>query len=145
MKQYLASVANYSVAAVLLVLALIYLIKPSFMPYHSQALSLQWHEVSLSTQTLLLALMRVCGGGWLAVALTTFYLQWQFVQHRQLWIPTAILVIGLVSIMSTLYAASLVYALTPGNPPIPGIFILIFLLVMGYRLNKAGVRSYQLT
>ncbi len=145
MKQNLASVANYTVAAALLILALIYLVKPSFMPYHSQALSLRWSEVDLSTQKLLLALMRVCGGGWMAVSLTMIYLQRRFSQNRQTWIPVIILTMGLISILSTLYAALMVSYYTPGSPPIQGLFVLIFILLMGYRLNKAGVRRYQLT
>ncbi|WP_224996128.1 hypothetical protein [Cesiribacter sp. SM1] len=141
MKQKLASAANYTVAAALFILAHIYLIKPSFMGYHSQALSLEWNEVDGATQTLVLALMRVCGGGWLAVSLTTVFLQWRFTRGREPWVPVVILVVGLISTLSTLYATLLVYLNTPGTPPIPGLFILILLLFAGYRLNEAGIRK----
>ncbi|MCC9138351.1 hypothetical protein ACFSKU_21620 [Pontibacter silvestris] len=145
MKQYIAPVANYTVAAALFILASIYLVKSSFMPYHSQAVSLPWNEIETSTQALILALMRVCGGGWLAVSLTTIFLQWHFSQNRLSWIPALILIIGLLSIVSTLYATSIVYFNTPGRPPIPGLFVLIFLLVVGYRLNVAEIKKYQIT
>lgn len=143
MKQILASLANYIVAIALLILAIIYLVKPSFMPYHSQALSLAWSEVPAATQTLILALMRVCGGGWLAAALAIALLQRRFTQHLTPWVPAVILLIGLASVLATLYATLLVYVHTPGVPPIPGVLILLFLLIAGYQLNKAGVNSYQ--
>ena len=144
MKQTLASLANYTVATALFILALIYLIKPSFMPYHSQALSVTWNELSSATQTLFLALMRVCGGGWLATSLAIALLQWQFAKKQASWIPATILGVGLAAVLSTLYATLLVYLNTPGVPPIPGLLVLIFLLIGGYWLNRAMVKRYQL-
>ncbi|MCC9168419.1 hypothetical protein [Pontibacter harenae] len=144
MKQYIAPVANYTVSAVLFILAFIYLLRSSFMPYHSQAVSLKWHEIDTATQSLMLALMRVCAGGWLAVSLTTAVLQWHFSQSRQPWIPVLILLIGLISVLTTLYATTIVYFNTPGRPPIPGLFILTFLLFVGYRMNMANINKYQL-
>jgi len=47
---------------------LIYLFKNNFMPYHSQTLSLQWHEVDSSTQYLFLAFIRAVFGGGIATA-----------------------------------------------------------------------------
>lgn len=136
---------NYTVGAVLLILALIYLVKPSFMPYHSQALSLEWNEVDLSTQNLILALMRVCGGGWLTIAITIIFLQWRFSRTKEPWIPGLILIVALVSTLSTLYATLLVWLNTPGNPPIPGLLILICLILIGYRLNVAEAGRFKVT
>ena len=110
------------------------------MPYHSQALSLTWDELSPATQTLFLALMRVCGGGWLAASLTIALLQRRFTQKRVTWIPPVILGVGLTSVLSTLYATVLVYLHTPGNPPIPGLFVLLFLLIAGYQLNQTAAK-----
>ena len=45
-----------------------------FMPYHSQAMSASWREVDLGVQTLILALMKVAGGGWLALGFFTIIL-----------------------------------------------------------------------
>ena len=143
-KQHVAAISNYIVAAALLILAIIYLVKPSFMPYHSQALSIRWGNVDTATQALFLALMRVCGGGWLATSLTIALLQRQFTRSRVSWIPLAILVVGLASVLATLYATLMVYSSTPGVPPIPGVFILIFLLLVGYQFNKTKRKERQL-
>ena len=39
------------------------------MPYHSEALGSSWSDVEPKTQVLILALMRVAGGGFLATGL----------------------------------------------------------------------------
>ncbi|MGB7299257.1 MAG: hypothetical protein WBD34_08045 [Burkholderiaceae bacterium] len=45
-----------------------------FMPYHAQAISASWPEVDSGIQTLILALMKVAGGGWLALGFLTIVL-----------------------------------------------------------------------
>ncbi len=44
------------------------------MPYHSEALGSSWSDVGPKTQVLILALMRVAGGGFLATGLAMFIL-----------------------------------------------------------------------
>jgi len=48
-----------------LVLGITYLVKSSFMPYHNAALAQSWPESKSTIQVLILALMRVTGGGWI--------------------------------------------------------------------------------
>ena len=54
-----------------LVLGMIYITSNQFLSYHSQAVSKSWQEVDVGTQTLILALMRLAGGGWLALGFLT--------------------------------------------------------------------------
>ncbi len=54
-----------------LVLGIIYFTSDQFLSYHSQAVGTSWQEVGFGTQTLILALMRVAGGGWLALGFLT--------------------------------------------------------------------------
>ena len=62
------------VAAISLIFGLIYLTRTQFMPYHSLALAKSWFEVEPNTQTLILALMRVAGVGFLATGMTILVL-----------------------------------------------------------------------
>ena len=48
--------------------SLIYLFRPEFMPYHADAVGQSWSEVDPAFQILILALMRVTGGGMLAMS-----------------------------------------------------------------------------
>ena len=66
-------------AIVSILFGIIYLTSSEFMPYHGLAVEKQWHELDIKFQTLVLALMRVAGGGFLAtgtvaIALIIVYL-----------------------------------------------------------------------
>lgn len=50
MNEKIGNISNYLAAIILLTFGIIYLFKNSFMPYHSEALSLEWNEVESSTQ-----------------------------------------------------------------------------------------------
>ncbi|HEY9038111.1 MAG TPA: hypothetical protein VIN05_04120 [Roseovarius sp.] len=65
----------YSVIAVNnLVFGAIYLTSDRFLSYHSQAVGSAWEDVDHGTQALILALMKLAGGGWLALGLITIAL-----------------------------------------------------------------------
>ena len=58
----------------LITLALIYLFRSEFMPYHAVAVGQSWDDVDPAFQILILALMKVAGGGWFATAVATIIL-----------------------------------------------------------------------
>ena len=65
----------YGLVALLgFVFAFIYLSRSEFMPYHADAVGMDWNEVDTNMQVLIIALMRVSGGGWLATSLSISFL-----------------------------------------------------------------------
>lgn len=44
-----------------------YFSSKQFMSYHAQAVGVPWEEVDVGVQTLILGLMKLAGGGWLAL------------------------------------------------------------------------------
>jgi hypothetical protein len=135
-KQGVGSVFNYLAAFIMLVFGVIYLLKGSFMPYHSKAIGLEWGDLDVGVQSVILALMRVVGGGYLAVSIVISLLQKKLTKYRLVWLPLLIFVVGLTVSLSTIYATILVRLNSRGRPPtILAIAGLIFLLV-GYICNK---------
>ena len=127
--------ACYLIAAGLSVMfGVVYLTRSEFMPYHGKALGQEWDELAANLQVLLLALMRACGGGLLAVGLCVAILVVFPFRTGARWAEYAIPGIGLVASLSTLYATYLVRTRTPGTPPIgmsvlaSGLFLIGFLL-----------------
>ena len=59
-----------------LVLGVIYVSSNRFLSYHSQAVGTSWEDVEHGTQTLILALMKLAGGGWLALGFVTIAFAW---------------------------------------------------------------------
>ncbi len=53
-----------------------YLKRSDFMPYHAQAVGLSWAEIEPRMQVLLMALIRVVGAGWIALAGAGVMLAW---------------------------------------------------------------------
>ena len=67
-----STLAWSAVGGVSAILALVYLSRGTFMPYHADALGLTWSELSPEGQVMHLALMRLAGGGWAGLAVLVF-------------------------------------------------------------------------
>ena len=127
------SLLSYSLIAVVsIVFGLIYLIRPQFMPYHGVALAKSWSEVEPNIQTLILALMRVSGGGFVATGITIIILLAIPFQAEEQWAIYAIPLISLCNSLGSFYATSLVKTRTPANPPVKLSLISIFLTIIGF-------------
>ena len=123
------------VAAIALVFAMMYLIRPKFMPYHSAAVGLAWTEVDEGFRILIIALLRVAGGGFLAASSATIFLLLIPFRSGELWANWALLAVGLASAVPTLIATILVKLKTPASPPWIAAVIAIVLLIAGFVLR----------
>jgi hypothetical protein len=112
-----------------------YLTRSKFMPYHSDALQLSWDEVDPNLRTLLLALMRAAGGGWLGVSLSVALLLWFPFRAGEGWALYAIPVVGLAAALPSLYATLYVRGRTAASPPVNLTAAAIVLLVLGFILS----------
>lgn len=57
-----------------IILGVVYFSSKQFLSYHAQAVGVPWQDVSTGVQTLILALMKVAGGGWCALGFFTIVL-----------------------------------------------------------------------
>lgn len=136
MSEKIGKISNYLAAVILLVFGFIYLFKWSFMPYHSEALSLKWEELEKPTQILILALMRAVSGGFIAVSVLIIILQVKFKNNKLAWIPLLILICGVLITLTTIYATMIVRLNSPGNPPTVIAYVQLLLLMLGYIFNR---------
>jgi uncharacterized membrane protein HdeD (DUF308 family) len=121
---------------ILLLFGIIYLLKGSFMSYHSQAISLLWSELDREMQYLLLAMMRVMAGGYLSTGILIVLAQFLFNRHQNKNWPLIILVCGSVVSITSLYATILVRQHTPGQPPTFVAILGLILLITGFIFNR---------
>ena len=130
---FLVSLYCYGAIALLsLIFGIIYLTRPQFMPYHSLALGKSWAEVEPNVQTLILALMRVAGGGFLTAGLTIVILLAIPFQAQSRWAIYTIPAIALITSGGSFYATYLVRSNTPGNPPFKLSLLTIGLAIIGF-------------
>ena len=141
MKNIPGKLATYSAALILLGFGIVYLFRDSFMPYHSQAVSMKWEEVAPATRYLLLALMRATSGGFLTVAVAIIFLQYKFQTDKLPWIPGLILVLGTIPMLCLLYAVLTVSMHTPGRPPMVTDLAGEGLLLTGFFFNMRYLRN----
>ena len=103
-----------------LVLGMIYFTSDHFLSYHSQAVGTSWQEVDSGTQTLILALMRLAGGGWLALGfLTIAFALGTFKTRSTLarWaLPTGTVIFWMASLAATFSVYRETGAQTPWAP-----------------------------
>ncbi|MCW3785375.1 hypothetical protein [Plebeiibacterium sediminum] len=137
----IANVANYLAAAVALYMGTLYLTANSFMSYHSEAVSHPWSEVESSFQCLILALMRVVAGGFIATAIVIAVLQKKFTSDRKLWISSLILIQGLIVTLTSTYATLIIRLHTPGKPPTYLAIAIGALLIIGFIFNYRTLKS----
>ena len=116
----------------LIILALMYLLRSEFMPYHAAAVGQSWVEVDPAFQILISALMKVTGGGWLATAFATGILLFIPFRKGMRWAYWAIPVIGLSTSLTSLYATIYVARNTPASPPWMAAALGTILLVVGF-------------
>jgi multisubunit Na+/H+ antiporter MnhB subunit len=130
-----AFVCYVLVMLVSLVFAGLYLGRSEFMPYHAVAIGIQWAQLKPEFQTLFLALLRVCGGGWLAATVAMGILVFIPFRRNESWTTWAVPLVGLSAAIPTLYATLLVKAKTPASPPWYGAAGVIVLLIVGFALS----------
>lgn len=117
-RKKIASILYGIIAVASLILGSIYLFSNEFMPYHQEALGTPWQDVEARVQTLILALMTVAGGGWIALGIFTLTLILiPFRRQDQIW-PSYLIPVSLLSFyLPTLMATLSVLENTPATPP----------------------------
>jgi len=122
------------VAALGLVFAFMYLFRGEFMPYHSVAVGRSWAEVDPAMQVLVLALMRVSGGGWLALSFALIFFSILTYRRNNIKLDLAGLIIGWSILIPTLYATLYIRSHSPADPPWIAAALAIAVLGIGFIL-----------
>ena len=90
-----------------LILSIIYLSRSKFMSYHAEALEKQWEDIESNLQTLVLALMKATGSGWLSASISMGFIIIFAIRINVIWADWAMLISGLAmgipSLFVTLY------------------------------------------
>ena len=121
-------------ATVHLALGAVYFFSNQFLSYHAQAVGAPWQEVDPDTQTLILALMKVAGGGWSTLGFFTIVLAVMAFRTSSAvarWtMPAGTIILYFASFTATWGVAQATGAATPWGPSLAMIvFALLALLI----------------
>ena len=114
--------------------AFLYLFRRKFMPYHADAVEKSWNDLDEKNNTLIIALMRVAGGGWMASSLAIGILLYFFIRQGDHLTSLAMVITGLAVSIPTLMATLIVKRRTKANPPVFAAIFAILLLLVGFFL-----------
>lgn len=131
----LANISTFTAALIFFVFGIVYFYKSKSVKNHCSTIQKKLEEVNGESKILIFALMRGSGGGAVAVAALTIWLQLQFLKQALPWIPLAIAVIDLLFYLSSLNAMLLVKRNTILKPPLFLLSSAMLLIIIGYFLN----------
>ena len=134
MPRKVALVIYTGIGLINIVLGVIYVTSDQFLFYHSQAVGAPWEEIEQGTQTVLLALMKLAGGGWLALGVFTIALAlWEFRQTSLMarWVlPAGTLVFYFASLTATWTVHQETGAASPWGPSLVIISLALLALLV---------------
>lgn len=96
----------------------VYMTRSQFMPYHAKAIEKEWDETEPKIQLLILALMRVAGSGMLSAGVMSFILLIIPFRNHESWAIYTLPILGLMTVLTTLYVTNKVKKNTPASPPV---------------------------
>ena len=118
----------------------IYLLMPTFMPYHQVAVGQEWSALTPEMQVLILGFMKVSAAGMLSAAAAVGMLLFIPFRRGENWARYALLIIGLIEMLPTIYAVVMIRIRTPATPPlsavIAGVIMLILAFILSYDLGR---------
>jgi hypothetical protein len=106
--------------AVDIALGATYFSSKQFMSYHAEAVDAPWQELDAGIQTLILALMRLAGGGWFALGFFTIVMALAALSTRSVFVrwtlPAGMLIAWSASFAATWGVYQATGAATPWTP-----------------------------
>jgi hypothetical protein len=107
-----------------------FLFRSDFMPYHAAAVGMPWSEVPEPFQILIMALLKLAGGGWITVAISQLVLLLVPFRQGARWALWAVPSLGLLHYAGVCNAMAHVTLNTAATPPwIPTIASIVLILV----------------
>ena len=124
----------------LVMFGLIYTFSPEFLPFHSDAISKSWDELTTSSQILYLGMMRTEGAGFMSSGLAIAILLAIPFKKREVWSYWAMTVIGSVEHIPSMIGAMNTSQLTPASSPWQLNLLGLVLLFVGLVLSLSSKR-----
>jgi uncharacterized protein YjeT (DUF2065 family) len=109
-----------------------YFLAKQFMPYHAVVAGKSWSELAPGVQTIILAMLRIIGGGFVTYGLALLWLLLPL-SARQPWAGWAVLTISAPTLLTTLYVTIALRRFAPSapTPVVPASVVLALALVGG--------------
>lgn len=131
---YWLTLVSYTLAFLIIVTySVVYLKRSEFLPYHSIAIARTWDEVDWRMKLLIMALIKVTGWAWLAVAIAGFMLLYLlFSSNAEFAQLIMFQVFCLIAVTPPIVIAIYVRRKTDAPTPIHSGSLVVFLTLLGF-------------
>lgn len=130
-----ADIVTLTAALISFVFGIVYFFKSKSVKNHCSTLQKNLKEANEENRILIFALMRGAGGGAVAIAVVTAWLQLQYSKQVEPSIPLEIVIVCLLFYLPSLNAMLLVKRNTKVKPPLFLLSFAMLLIIIGYFLN----------
>jgi hypothetical protein len=137
----IAFACHAAVALLLFGVGVVYLLAPSFTPYHAEAAGRSWGALEPPLQGLILGYLKLGGAGFIAIAVALGVLLSGPFRREEPWSRWAVPLVALVYLLLNLYATLTVIARTGASPPIGGLFVMIGVVLVGALFSLVAARA----
>jgi hypothetical protein len=129
---YWLALVSYALAFMIIVaFSVVYLKRSDFLPYHGVAIARSWDMVDSRMQLLIMALIKVAGWAWLAVACAGFMLLY-LLFSRSTAIALLVIVFCLIAVTPPIVVAIHVHRKTDAPTPIRSGALAMCLTLSGF-------------
>ena len=106
-----------------------YVFASQFMPYHATVAGNSWNELEPGVRTIILGMLKIIGGGFLAYGLAVLWLLIPLGQ-RQSWAAWAVLTVSIASVLPSVYVTIWLRRVSPSarTPVAPAVAVLVMAL-----------------
>ena len=127
----------------LIVFSIVYLSCSTIMPYHQEAIKVNWEELSTGLQILLQAFIKMVAAGFFVTGLSALILLLIPFRRGAQWAHWAIPLLGVVWNVFSLYATGTVAMKTHASTPWPGTVLCTFFIIVAFILSPGFGKSYR--
>lgn len=121
----------------LLAMGILYSLSDTIMPYHLDAMSTTWEELSSGSKVMTLNYMKSAAAGFMAYGVFTIVIAWIPLRRDEIWSLFLLLAGLILEVANVLYRTYSVSKFTPANPPF---LPLVILVVIGFVSFSFGVK-----
>ena len=106
-----------------------YFFASQFMPYHATVVGKSWTELEPGVRTIILGMLKIIGGGFLAYGLAVLWLLIPLGQ-KQSWAAWAVLTVSIASVLPSVYVTIWLRRVSPSarTPVVPAVAVLVMAL-----------------
>lgn len=136
MKYKIGFFTYYLTIILIMLFGIIYMVRPTFMPYHARIVHLNWEQIPETEQILVRALMIAVGGVTISIGIILGLFIYKFQKTGLQWVSNLVMASGIIASILISIAPLFVVLTSDSVPPLYIPVIIIALFITGNMLTR---------